>query len=76
MIVLPVQLRLERTAEQVVLNRQANLNPRPSPCLRTTSSHEGNPASPAQPQGRTERDDALAGLRRAAGMNSNLRRSR
>ena len=60
MTVLPAQLRLERTAEQVVLNRQANLNPRPSPCHRTTNSHEGNPASPAQPQRRTEREDALA----------------
>jgi hypothetical protein len=53
MTVLPAQLRRERAAEQVVLNRPANLNPRPSPCHRTTSSHEGNPASPDQPQGRT-----------------------
>jgi hypothetical protein len=62
MIVLPAQLGLERTAEQVVLNRQANLNRRPSPCHRTASSHEGNPASPAQPQGRTEHEDAMGRL--------------
>jgi len=38
MILLRVQLRLERTAEQVFLYRQANSNPPPSPCFRTTSS--------------------------------------
>jgi hypothetical protein len=69
-------LRLERAAEQVVLKRQANLNPRSSPRHGTASSHEGNPASPAQPQRRAEREDAMAGLRRTAAMNSTLPRSR
>lgn len=50
MILLQVQLRLERPAEQVSLNRQANSNPPPSPCFRTISSREGNPASLDQPQ--------------------------
>jgi hypothetical protein len=40
-----VQRSLERPAEQVFLNRQANSNPAPSPYFRTTRSHEGNPAS-------------------------------
>jgi len=77
MILLRVPLRLERTAEQVFLNRQANLNPPPSPCFRTISSQEPDtPASPAQPQMGTEREDAMTGLCWRAGMNSNLRRSR
>jgi hypothetical protein len=77
MILLRVPLRLERTAEQVFLNRQANLNPPPSPCFRTISSQEPDtPASPAQPQMGTEREDAMTGLCWRADMNSSLRRSR
>ena len=76
MILLRVQLRLERTAEQVFLNRQANLNPPPSLCFRMASSHEGNPASSAQPQMGTEREDAMAGLCWRVAIDSTLRRSR
>ena len=48
-ILLRVQLGLERPVQQVFLDCQANLNPLPSPCFRTTSSHEDNPAN-LQPQ--------------------------
>ena len=62
MILLQVQLRLERPAEQLSLNRQANSNPPPSPCLRTTSSHEGNPASLDQPQTRVAPNPTMPGV--------------
>ena len=82
-ILLRVQLGLERPVQQVFLDCQSNLNPLPSPCFRTTSSHEDNPASLDQPQtgvsptgGRTERDDAVARLCWTPAMNSTLRRFR
>jgi hypothetical protein len=76
MIALRVQLRLERTAEQVSLDCQANSNPSPSPCFRTASSLASNSASPAQPQMGTERDDDAARLCWRPKTNSTLRRSR
>ena len=75
-ILLRVQRSLERPAEQVFLYPQANSNPRPYPCLRTTSSHEGDPASRDQPQlGRHRTRRCRARLRRRPAMNSTLRRS-
>jgi hypothetical protein len=76
LILLRVQPRLERTAEQVCLDCQANSNPSPSPCCRRTSSLESNSASPAQPQIGTERDDDAARLCWRPKTNSTLRRSR
>ena len=50
MILLRVQLRLERDAEQVFLNSQANLKPAAFSMLSGASAHEGYPAVPTQPR--------------------------